>query len=119
MFEDLSNKPLFACWDELSLKNYIAYGTRSINDLIELQCSPETESQIFSESEKEFLSKAITRLSTDTHVFLSSKGSPAFAKNAFHKSKKTIDFQTIAESTHMFPIESPDDFSNRMLNCLD
>ena len=112
---NLSEKSLFKNWDKLSLQNYVTYGTNSIDGHIKLNCSPNIEAQIFKESEREFLSKQIINLSTETHLFLAAKGSPAFAKNSFKKSARTLSQSIIEDSNHSFPIEKYREFGKVML----
>ena len=110
----LGKKNLFKNWDELSLENYVKYGTKSLGEDITLSCPPSVESQIFKDSEKEMLVKKISNLSTNTYIFLAAKGSPAFAKRAIEKSPFVLSQLTIEKSNHMFPIEMYKEFSNEI-----
>jgi pimeloyl-ACP methyl ester carboxylesterase len=113
-----SQKKLFQNWDQKSLFNYIEYGTKSFEYGIKLSCPPEIESLIFKESENEFLSQKIRSFETDTYVFFASKGSPAFAKNAFNYTRRTIGQSTVLKSNHLFPIEKYKAFSERMIDII-
>ena len=113
--QSLSQKTLFKNWDDISLQNYIRYGTSDTSGTVHLRCPPEIESFIFNESESEFLSKEIINLSIPTHVYFASKGSPAFAKSAFKKSINTKTRIIIPSTAHLFPIEKYEEFSEEIL----
>ena len=101
----LAEKNLFRNWDKRSIKNYVKYGTTDTIKHVYLRCPPSVESLIFEESEHEFLAKEITQISTDTHVYLAAKGSPAFAKKAFKKIKRKKIVEILESTSHLFPIE--------------
>ena len=104
-FSYLSQKRLFKNWDSTSFHNYIKYGITSTPEYVKLSCPPSIESLIFKESEMQFLSREITNLSVNSHVYLASKNSPAFAKTALRKSKKIKSLVTLPSTNHLFPIE--------------
>ena len=117
-FRSLSQKKLFKNWDATSLQNYIDYGITDNAKNVQLRCPRNIESLIFKESEYEFLSHEIANLSVESHVYLASTGSPAFAKNALQRSKNVKTLLTIPSTNHLFPIEEFEEFSRRIFHHL-
>ncbi len=106
IYDSYQGRNLFKKWDHVSLKNYIKFGTQRFGHKLQLSCHPEIESMIFSQCEKEFMSKRIRNLSTSTSLFLAQKGSPAFAKSVFAACNTKVDIIMMNDSSHFFPVEN-------------
>ncbi|MFA6449731.1 MAG: alpha/beta hydrolase [bacterium] len=107
--EHFRDKPLFAGWDEASLRAYVKYGLKdSPNGGVELACSPEAEAQGF-ETYPTDIWKQVRRLRTPTLMVRGGDSDTLTvrARDLFLRFLPGADYIELSGVGHLFPMQQP------------
>ena len=102
-------RSIFSAWPDAWLADYIRAGFHADNDGIVLNCAPDTEARSFALTETTPF-RHVRRISCPVTVLLAARGStthPA-ALRRFVRRVPQARIETVPDSSHMLPFESPE-----------